>query len=91
MAFIQRSLLMRIYRLVIRLSYYSINARGSNYYLWAGIVSLACLYNILIIPMGFFNEFYFKFYKIQVILNSVSNLIYIIDFILQLFKGFFVN
>lgn len=76
-------------KISIKLNQFSIDERGSLFYLWSGIISITCLYNLIIIPMVFFNEFYTKFYKLQILFNIISDILNVLDIILQLFKGVF--
>ncbi|XP_055352446.1 cyclic nucleotide-gated cation channel alpha-3-like [Paramacrobiotus metropolitanus] len=67
-----------------------VDPAGNRYYYWMGFLSLAVIYNwLMVVPRSVFRELdEGDFVPVFLVLDYVSDVIYIIDIFVQMFKGY---
>ncbi|GMT23749.1 hypothetical protein PFISCL1PPCAC_15046, partial [Pristionchus fissidentatus] len=67
----------------------SINRRNGIFLLWSLLVSIACLYNLLFSTVLIYEAIWTHFYSEWILLNLLSDSIYILDMLIQLRTNYY--
>jgi len=65
----------------------SVDTRGDRYRRWSVVVAVAVIYNLITIPMLVFDDFGYRFYCYWVAGNFISDVLFIVDAIVQSKRG----
>lgn len=69
----------------------SIDKTNSFYYRWSSIVVISCLYNLILIPVMIFDEFYQTYYIQWLVANAITDFVNLLDIIVQAKRGSFLE